>query len=93
VGTGKWRVRVEEQAVKGKDPKWRPVLSMWEKWPHVEARKGSHGMVVIKYCVSGGCLLSVSICRWGFQVWLKVRPSSLFMLCRFISNSLAYLMS
>jgi len=62
-GTGNWHVRVEEQAVKGKDSKWRPVLSMWEKWLYVEARKGSNGMVVIKYCVSGDCLLSLSMCR------------------------------
>jgi hypothetical protein len=26
VGTGRGRVRIEKQAVKGKDPKWRPVV-------------------------------------------------------------------
>ena len=61
------------------------------KWPYCIVRKGSHGIVVISCCVSGGCLLSLSVCRWGFQDLLKVRPSSLFMLCRFISNSLASL--
>jgi hypothetical protein len=52
-----------------------------EKLPHVGMGKGSHGMVVIGYYVSGGCLLSLSICRRGFQDLLRVRPSSLFMLC------------
>jgi len=64
-----------------------------EKQPYVAARKGSHGIVVINCCVSEGSLLSLSMCRCGFQDLLKVRPSSLFMLCRFISNSVASLMS
>ena len=42
----------------------------------VGMRKGSHGMVEIKFCVSGGCLLSLSVCRRGFQDLLKVRLSS-----------------
>jgi len=33
------------------------------------------------YCVIGGCLLSLSLCIRGFQDLLKVRPSSLFILC------------
>jgi len=45
------------------------------------------------YCVVGGCLLSISLCRRGFQDLLKVRPSSLLILCGCISSSLASLMS
>jgi len=32
-------------------------------------------------CVVGGCLLSLSLCRRGFQDLFKVRPSSLFISC------------
>ena len=39
-----------------------------------------HGMAGQNYCVVGGCLLSLSLCRRGFQDLLKVRPS-LFVLC------------
>ena len=35
-----------------------------------------HGMASKNYCVVGGCLLSLSLCRRGFQDLLKVRPSS-----------------
>jgi len=45
------------------------------------------------YCVVGGCLLSISLCRRGFQDLRKVRPSSLFILCGCISSSIAFLMS
>jgi hypothetical protein len=45
------------------------------------------------YCVMGGCLLSLSLCRRDFQDLLKVRPSSLFILCGCISSSIASLMS
>ena len=45
------------------------------------------------YCVLGGCLLSLSLCRRSFQDLLKVRPSSLLMLCGCISSSIASLMS
>ena len=45
------------------------------------------------YCVVDGCLLSLSLCRRGFQDLLKVRPSSLFILCGCISSSVASLMS
>jgi len=45
------------------------------------------------YCVIGGCLLSLTLCRRGFQDLLKVRPSSLLMLCGCISSSIASLMS
>ena len=44
-----------------------------------------------KYFVSGGCLLSLSLRRSGFQDMLKVRRSSLFMLCGCISGSMASL--
>jgi hypothetical protein len=43
------------------------------------------------YCVVGGCLLSLSLCRRGFQDLLKVRTSSLFILCGCISSSIASL--
>jgi len=45
------------------------------------------------YCVIGGCLLSLTLCRRGFQDLLKIRPSSLLMLCGCISSSVASLMS
>ena len=45
------------------------------------------------YCVSGGCLISLRMCRMGFQHLLKVGPSSLFMLCGCISSSVASMMS
>jgi hypothetical protein len=52
-----------------------------------------HGMAGQNYCVVGGCLVSLSLCRRGFQDLLKVRPSSLFILCGCISSSIASLMS
>jgi len=51
------------------------------------------GMAGQNYCVVGGCLFSISLCRRGFQDLLKVRPSSLFILCGCISSSIASLMS
>jgi len=42
------------------------------------------------YCVIGGCLLFLSLCRRGFQDLLKVRPSSLFILCGCISSSISF---
>ena len=50
-------------------------------------------MVEIKTIVSGGCLPSLSMCRKGFQDLLKVRPSSVFMLCGCVSTIMASLMS
>jgi hypothetical protein len=44
-------------------------------------------------CCVDGCLLSLSLCRRGFQDLLKVRPSSLFIFCGCISSSIASLMS
>ena len=55
--------------------------------------QGGHGMAGQNYCVVGGCLLSLSLCRRGFQDLLKVRPSSLLILCGCISSSIASLMS
>ena len=49
--------------------------------------RAGHGMAGQNYCVIGGCLLSLSLCRSGFQDLLKVRPSSLFILCGCISSS------
>jgi hypothetical protein len=51
------------------------------------------GMEGQNYCFVGGCLLPLSLCRMGFQDLLKVRPSSLFILCGCISSSVASLMS
>jgi len=45
------------------------------------------------YCVVGGCLLSLRLCRKGFQDLLKIRSSSLFILCGCISSSIASLMN
>jgi len=77
IGLG--RVQVQKQAVEGNDP------------------HGGHGWVCegdrSNYCVLGGCLLSLSLCRRGFQDLLKVWSSSLLMLCGCISRSIASLMS
>ena len=44
-------------------------------------------------CVIGSCLLSLRLCRRGFQDLLKVRPSSLLMSYGCTSSSIASLMS
>ena len=44
------------------------------------------------YCVSGCRLLSLSLCRRGFEDLLKISPFSLFMLCGCISSPLSSLM-
>ena len=75
--------------MEGTDPKWRPVVGMCRKNGRVRAM----GWGKSNYCVSGGCLLSVSVCRRGIQDLLKGMPSSLFMLCGYISSSMASLMS
>jgi len=49
------------------------------------------GMAGQNYCVVGGSLLSLSLCRRGFQDSLKARPSSLFILCGCISSSITSL--
>jgi hypothetical protein len=46
-----------------------------------------HGMARQNYCVVGGCLLSLSLCRRDFQDLLMVRPSSLLIVCGAISLS------
>ena len=38
-----------------------------------------HGIAGQNYCVIVGCLLSLSLCRKGFQNLLKVRPPSLLL--------------
>ena len=66
---------------------------MREKRRCVRARNGSHGLIEINNYISGGCLLTLSMCRRIFQGLLNVRPSSPFMLCGSISSSMASLMS
>ena len=44
------------------------------------------------YFASGGYLLSLSLCRRGFQDLLQISPPSLFMLCGCLSSSVASLM-
>jgi hypothetical protein len=63
-----------------------------EKRPCVRAKKGGHGLVEIKL-LCFRWLSPLSVCRRGFQDVLKVRPSSLFMLCECISSSIASLIS
>jgi hypothetical protein len=60
---------------------------------YVAGVRVGQGMAGQNYCVVGGCLLSLSLCRRGFQDLLKVRPSSLLILCGCISSSVASLMS
>jgi len=48
-----------------------------------EQGRGAMGQEKSNYCVSGGCLLSVSMCRRGIQDLLNGMPSSPFMMCRF----------
>ena len=59
----------------------------------VGVRKGSHGTVEINCYVSCDCLLTLRMCRMGFQDLLKFRLSSLFVLQGCISSSMASLMS
>ena len=68
--------------MEGKDPQVEASNTYVREKEHcVSVRKGRHEWQSLKYYVSGGCLLSLSMCRRGFQDLLKVRPSSLFMLC------------
>jgi len=84
---------VTEQVVESNDPHGGQGLV----WLRGMARVGvKHRMAEVKllcYSVIGGCLLSLSLCRSGFQDLLKVRPSSLLMLCGCISSLIASLMS
>jgi hypothetical protein len=43
--------------------------------------EGEPCMVEINRCLLDDCLLSLILCRRGFQDLLNVRPSSLLMLC------------
>ena len=77
--------------------------SLWRATTHIEAM-GAYVKEIRRvsgwaiwwlrsnYCVLGDCHLSLSLCSRGFQDLLKVRPSSLLMLCGCISSSLASLM-
>ena len=76
--TGYRQVRVEKQAVEGNDPHGGHRCICEGDTAHVGV---SHGIVEVKLLCLGGCLLSLSLCRRGFQDLLKVRPSSLLMLC------------
>ena len=51
------------------------------------------GEGVNDYVVSDGFLLSLSMCKRGFHDLLRVRPSSVLMLCGCISSSMASLNS
>ena len=51
------------------------------------------GMVKVRLLCFRWLLLSLSLCRRGFQDLLKVRPTSLLILCGCISSSVASLMS
>jgi len=91
-GDGEGRVTVKKQAVEGAKTligvQWilcegeiaRRRIEEEEPWD-----------VEIKYCVSAGCLLSLSMCRRCFQDLLKFRPPSLFMLCECISSCFQWL--
>ena len=59
----------------------------------VEDRGRFLGAGVNEYIVPVGFLLSLSMCKRGFHDFLRVRPSSLLMLCGCISSSMASLMS
>jgi hypothetical protein len=74
-----------EQRVKGNDPHGGGGRVCERDTARVRV---SNGMTGQNDCVTGGCLLSVSLCRRGFQDLLKVRPSSLFILCGCISSSI-----
>jgi len=93
--TGKGRVRVEKQVVEGKDPQVEASSTyVREKRYCFRARKGSYGMVEIKLLFQMALsFLSACTYRRGVQDLLKIRPSSLFMLCGCISSSMASLMS
>jgi len=62
-----------------------------EKRPHVRTRKGSQGMVVIKYCFRRLSPFLKPVQKGFFRDLLTVRPSSLFILCGCISSRSTYL--
>jgi hypothetical protein len=53
---GRGHVGVEEQAVEGNGPKWRPVVRQVNKRG---VRKGSHGMVTVVFQETEVCKVSV----------------------------------
>ena len=68
VGMGRGHVRVEKQAVGGKDPKWMPLVSMSGRNGTVlKWKRRAMGWQRSNYCVSGGCHLSLSMCKEDFQ--------------------------
>jgi len=70
-------------------PTWKPGAGVGKRYGSC---RGETGWQRSDYCVIRGFFLSLSLCRRGFQDLLKVRPSSLFMLCGCISSSVASLM-
>ena len=88
--TGQGWVRLQSRQQKGNDPHGGRGRVCERDMARVRV---GHGVAGQNYCVIGGCLLSLSLCRRGFQDLLKVRPSSLFILCGCISSSIASLMS
>ena len=84
--------RIEEQGVEGNGPKLRPVVKQgcWVEVAPGQTRKGSHRNSSDLTRVSGGCLLSLSMCRTGVQHFQKISPSSL---CNniFFSKSLVFI--
>jgi hypothetical protein len=81
---------VQKQAVEGNDPHGGTGRYMKEVGDVLGCGMGWKRS---NYCVLGACVLSLSLCRRGFQDLLKVRPSSLFMLCGCNSSSIASLVS
>ena len=66
----------------GQQPQLEGRVSMWRRNGLVSERgRGAMRWQISNCCISGGCLLSLSPCRRGFQDLLKISPSSLFMLC------------
>ena len=78
---------VTAQVVKGNDPHGG---RRWVRERDMARVRVGHGMAGQNYYVVGGCLLSLSLCKRGFQELLKVRPSSLLILCGCILHLPAY---
>jgi hypothetical protein len=75
---------ITEQVVKGNNPHGGHGRECEKNRACVSV---GHGMASRNYCVIGGCLLSLSLCRRVSQDLLKVRPFSLLMLCEDNLNS------
>jgi hypothetical protein len=91
--TGWGQIGAGKQAADGNDPHGGHGYIGVGDPALFRGEEGEPWMVDINCCLLGGCLLSVSLCRRGFQDLLKVRPSSLLMLCGCISSSVASLIS